>query len=191
MAHTPHHGFERACLTAALVAASLVHGHWAAAQGRSEIPYEIIVRGRILEQIAGDPIRGAMILVRRDGRSQDLVVTQADGLYELVLERGSQYDIAYTAAGQVPKRVRIITKGAPHVLDVPTITMTVDIDLFPPLPNLSAALFDEVLGKAAYDEKARDIIWDEQYGKKMRNSIRLFMAKYDAQMEKQEAVAGR
>lgn len=191
MAHTPHQGFERACLTASLVAASLVQGNWAAAQGRSDIPYEIIVQGQILQEITGDPIRGAMILVRRDGRSQDLVVTPSDGRYELVLERGSQYDIAYTAAGQVPKRVRIITKGAPHVLDVPTITMTVDINLFPPLPDLSAALFDQVLGKAAYDEKARDMVWDEAYGKQMRNSIRLFMAKYDAQLEKQDQMVSR
>ncbi|MFZ1686760.1 MAG: carboxypeptidase regulatory-like domain-containing protein [Flavobacteriales bacterium] len=191
MVHTTHHLVRRALLKGIFATVALAQGSLLIGQSRSGIVYEIIVKGQVLDETTGDPVRGAMVLVRRDGHSQDLVVTKADGQYELVLERGSLYDITYTAAGQVAKRVRILTKGTPSKLDVPSLTMTVDITLFPSLPGLDASLFNDVLGRAEYDDKARNFLWDEEYGKRMRASIRRFMARYDAQLEKQEAVAGR
>ena len=191
MSYPVHPSVKRAFFQVVLAAAVILRCQGTYAQGRSGISYEIVVRGRVLEETTGDPIKGAMVMVRRDGHSQDLIVTRSTGEYELVLERGSQYDITYTANGHVAKRVAVSTKGAPPQLDVPALTMTVDINLFPPIKNFSAALFEQPLGKAAYHAKARDIVWDEAYGKEMRNSIRLFMARYDTQLEKQEAVAGR
>lgn len=191
MLHPHHLNVQRVLLQGMLATIALMHGPMVRGQSQSGIAYEIIVKGVVLEETTGDPVRGAMVMVRRDGHSQDLVVTKVDGQYELVLERGSLYDIIYTAAGQVAKRVRIVTKGAPSKLDVPSLTMTVDITLFPSLPNLDASLFNDVLGRAEYDDKARNFIWDEEYGKQMRASIKRFMTRYDTQLEKQEAVAGR
>ena len=69
--------------------------------------------------------------------------------------------------------------------------MSVDINLFPPVNGLSAVLFEKPMGRAAYNSKARNMRWDEEYGKAMRESIRVFMTKYDAQLEKQGTLAGR
>jgi len=191
MPSTPHTVVLQSLLKALLAATALFPAHWGVAQSRSLGEYEIIVTGLVLGEITGDPMKGALVLVRRDGLSQEMVVADAAGRYELALERGSLYDIAYTATGQVPKRVTISTKGAPAKLDVPVLTMTVDISLFALIKDYPVKLFDQPLGKAQYDGKAKNFIWDEAYGKQMRNSIRLCMARYDAQLEKQEAVAGR
>lgn len=191
MVHTTHPLVRRALLKGIFATVALAQGSLLIGQSRSGIVYEIIVKGQVLDETTGDPVRGAMVLVRRDGHSQDLVVTKADGQYELALERGSLYDLAYTAAGCVPKRVAISTKGAPAQLDVPALTMTVDINLFPKLADLNMAVFEKPLGVAVYDSRSRNFIWDERYGKEMRKNIRLAMARYDAQLEKQEAVAGR
>ena len=191
MLHPHHLLVPRVLLQGVLATIAMVHGPMVCGQNQSGITYDIIAKGVVLDETTGDPIKGAMVIVRRDGLSQDLVVTNAQGAYSLQLERGSQYDISYSASGQVPKRVSISTKGAPAKLDVPTLTMTVDINLFPKVNDLSMALFEKPLGKAQYDSKSRNFVWDEAYGASMRASIRLAMARYDAQLEKQEAVAGR
>jgi hypothetical protein len=189
MPYPQHTSSRRGCLKAALFAAFIVPVHAAQAQGRG-MEYEITLSGQVFGETTGDPIKGAMVLVKRDGHSQDLVVTRSDGRYSIQLERGSEYEVTYTANGQVAKRVLVSTKGAPAHLDVPFLTMDVDISLFPPLKNLSAALFDQPLGKAQYSSQVKNMVWDEKYGKEMRNRIRIFMTKYDAQFEKQEATAG-
>lgn len=185
-----HRLVPTALLQATLVAFAIAYGPIATAQ-RLGIDYEIMVRGQVLDELTGDPIKGAMVLVKRDGHAQDMIVTNTKGFYDVRLERGSDYEIAYTVKGCVAKRVEISTKHAPAKLDVPSITMTVDITLFPALVGLPVTLFEQPMGKASYVATARNIEWDAEYGKAMRNRIKAFMAKYDALQEKQQVLAGR
>lgn len=153
--------------------------------------YEIVVQGQVLDETTGDPIKGAVVIVRRDGHSENMVVVKADGQYTVLLERGTRYEITYSATGMVAKRVEVNTHGAPAHLDVPRLSMNVDINLFPPVNGLSAVLFEKPMGRASFSSKARNMRWDDEYGKAMRESIRVFMTKYDAQLEKQGTLAGR
>ncbi|QQR87121.1 MAG: carboxypeptidase regulatory-like domain-containing protein [Flavobacteriales bacterium] len=168
---------------------AFVHG--AANAQRPGADYDIVVEGRVLDETTGDPIKGAVVIVRKDGHSENMVVVKGDGQYAFELERGGRYEITYSAAGMVAKRVEVNTHGAPANLDVPRLSMNVDINLFPPVSGLATALFEKPMGRAAYSSKVRNMRWDEEYGKAMRESIRVFMTKYDAQLEKQGTLAGR
>lgn len=172
-----------------VVLCASVHGQ-VTAQGTGA-NYDIVVQGQVLDETTGDPIKGAVVVVRKDGHADNMVVVKKDGTYSLDLERGGRYEITYSATGMVAKRVEVSTQNAPARLDVPRLSMEVDINLFPTLTGLSASLFDKPMGKAAYNSKARNMRWDEEYGKAMRDATRVFMTKYDAQLEKQGALAGR
>ncbi len=188
---TQHHRrVPTTLLHAAAVAFAIASGPIASAQ-RTGIDYEITLRGQVLDELTGDPMPGAMVLVKRDGHAQDMIVTNTGGFYNVLLERGSEYQVTYTVKGCVAKRVEISTKHAPAKLDVPSITMTVDITLFPALVGLPVTVFEQPMGKAAYVAAARNIEWDAEYGKAMRNRIKAFMVKYDALQEKQQVLAGR
>lgn len=172
-----------------IVLCAFAHGQVTAQSTGAD--YEIVVQGQVLDETTGDPIKGAVVIVRKDGHSENMVVVKGDGRYALTLDRGSRFVITYSATGMVAKRVEVNTHGAPSHLDVPRLSMSVDINLFPPVSGLSNALFEKPMGRAAYNAKARNMRWDEEYGKAMRESIRLFMTKYDAQLEKQGTLAGR
>lgn len=161
----------------ALVAAASVHG-----QGASALPYTITVTGRILGELDGDPMAGTMVLVRRDGHSEDCKMPRSNGKYTIDLARGHTYELTYTAPGQIPKRVLIDTHGAPPLLDVPSITMTVDITLFPPVEGMDTKLFQEPLGKASYKHSVRNIVWDKAYGEAKRAALRRYMSGYDKEV---------
>lgn len=176
-------------LLASIVLCALVHGQVRAQSVGAD--YEIVVQGQVLDETTGDPIKGAVVIVRKDGHSENMVVVKADGQYALPLDRGSRYEITYSATGMVAKRVEVNTHGAPSHLDVPRLSMNVDINLFPPVNGLGTALFDKPMGRAVYHAKSRNMRWDEEYGKAMRESIRVYMVKYDAQLEKQDQVVSR
>lgn len=166
-----------AAITIAFLAALFVHG-----QGAAALPYTITVTGRILGELDGDPMAGTMVLVSRDGHSEDLIMPRGNGKYSLELERGHAYELTYTAPGQVAKRVTIDTHGAPPLLDVPSITMTVDITLFPPVEGMDQKLFQEPMGKASYKHSVRNIVWDKAYGEEKRAAVRRYMAGYDKEV---------
>lgn len=166
-----------ATITLTLLTALALHG-----QGKSELPYTIVVTGRVLSELDGDPLKGALVLVRRDEHSEDHVDPNGRGKYTLALQRGHTYQLTYTAPGQVPKRVQIDTHGAPPLLDVPSITMTVDITLFPPVEGMDTKMFQEPMGKASYKHSVRNIIWDKAYAEAKRAELRRYMAGYDKEV---------
>lgn len=151
-------------------------------QGKSELPYTIVVTGRVLSELDGDPLKGVLVLVRRDEHAQEPVDPSGRGKYTLALQRGHTYELTYTAPGQVPKRVQIDTHGAPPLLDVPSITMTVDITLFPPVEGMDTKMFQEPMGKASYKHSVRNIVWDKAYAETKRAELRRYMAGYDKEV---------
>lgn len=148
-------------------------------QGKAEMRYTIQVTGRVLGEFDGEPVKGAIVIVRRGTHSEEMHKVARNGKYTVELARGSNYEIIYSAPGQVAKRVVIDTRGAPAMLDVPTITMVVDITLFPPIEGLDTRLFTEPMGKAGYKHSVRNIVWDKEYGEEMRARIKRYMAGHD------------
>ena len=149
------------------------------AQGESTKPYTITVEGRVLGELDGEPVDASLVVVRCDGDYERSVQPRRNGRYVLELQRGHLYDIAYMATGNVTKRVSIDTKGAPPLLDVPSLTMTVEITLFPPIEGLSTNMFKEPLGRAYYKHSVRNMVWDKEYGELKRDELRRYMAGYD------------
>jgi hypothetical protein len=149
------------------------------AQGESTQPYTITVEGRVLGELDGEPVDASLMVVRRDGEYERSVQPRKNGRYVVELQRGHLYEIAYMAAGSVTKRVSIDTKGAPPLLDVPSLTMTVEITLFPAIEGLSTAMFKEPLGRAFYKHSVRNMVWDQEYGERKRDELRRYMAGYD------------
>lgn len=148
-------------------------------QGAAEMRYTIQVTGRVLGEFDGEPVKGAIVIVRRGTHSEEMHKVARNGKYTVELARGSNYEIIYSAPGQVAKRVVIDTRGAPALLDVPTLTMVVDITLFPPVEGLDTRLFTEPMGKAAYKHSVRNIVWDKEYGEEMRARVKRYMAGLD------------
>lgn len=165
--------------TAITSAAVLFVATVAFGQGSSSLPYTITVSGRILGELDGDPIKGAMVIVRCNNLSEEILMPNGRGKYTKDLRRGQRYEFTYSAPGMVAKRVVIDTHGAPPLLDVPSITMTVDITLFPPVEGVDTKLFLEPMGKASYKHSVRNIVWDKAYGEEMRAKTRRYMAGYD------------
>ncbi|MFZ1686759.1 MAG: carboxypeptidase-like regulatory domain-containing protein [Flavobacteriales bacterium] len=151
-------------------------------QGQAQLPYIITVTGTVLGELDGDPVKGATVLVNSDGVAENVLTPKRNGRYTFELQRGKAYELTYTAPGQVSKRVVIDTHGAPPLLDVPSITMTVEITLFPPVEGMDTKLFQEPLGRASYKHSVRNIVWDKTYGEAKRAELRRYMAGYDKEL---------
>jgi hypothetical protein len=148
------------------------------AQGESVLPYTMLVTGTVTGEMAGDPLKGVKVRVLRDGDLSNLLITKGNGRFEVELERDYFYKMEFTRDGLVDKHVTIDTHGAPPLLDVPSITMHIDITLFTPVEELDNELFNEPMGRAVYKHSVRNIEWDREYEKEVTPKLRRFMAQY-------------
>lgn len=153
-------------------------------QGQSVLPYVMTVQGVVSGELSGEPLKGVKVRVLRDGELSNLIITRGNGRFELELERNCSYRVEFTRDDLVDKHVLIDTHGAPPLLDVPSLTMLIDITLFTPVPTLDAAVFREPLGKAYYKHSSRNIVWDEVYEQEISMPVRKFMAEYFREVER-------
>lgn len=153
-------------------------------QGQSVLPYVMTVQGVVSGELSGEPLKGVKVRVLRDGELSNLIITRSNGRFELELERNCSYRVEFTRDDLVDKHVLIDTHGAPPLLDVPSLTMLIDITLFTPLATLDAAIFREPLGKAYYKHSSRNIVWDEVYEQEISLPVRKFMAEYFREVER-------
>lgn len=159
-------------------------------QGQSVLPYVMTVQGVVSGELSGEPLKGVKVRVLRDGELSNLIITRGNGRFELELERNCSYRVEFTRDDLVDKHVLIDTHGAPPLLDVPSLTMIIDITLFTPVPSLDASVFKEPLGKAYYKHSSRNIVWDDVYEQEISLPVRKFMAEYFREVER-IGVAGR
>lgn len=153
-------------------------------QGKSVLPYTITVSGTITGEMTGDPLKGVKVRVLRDGELSNLIITKGNGRFKIELERNFFYAFEFTRDDLVDKHVTIDTHGAPPLLDVPSLTMIIDISLFTPVPGMDTQLFQEPMGKAAYKHSSRNIMWDLQYEQEIATSVRKFMAEYYKEVDR-------
>lgn len=163
----------------------------AAAQGRPQMPYAIYLEGRVLGATDGERVPGTAVEVKYDGSIVETLKPDRKGRFEVELKGCHYVEVAFTAPGQVQKHVVVDTRSVPPLLDVPEVVLSVQVTLFEPMAGAGMEIFDQPLGKAAYKHSVRNIIWDPRYAKEMRDRIRRFVAKYDAQVEKHDAIANR
>lgn len=168
----------------ALMFTPLAHG-----QGAAAYPYTIHVEGNIWSEMNGEPMKESYVVVKRKDQEDLHVKANRKGHYLVELKGGERVELVYEAPGQVPKRVEIDTRGAPALLDVPSLTIGVGISLFPPLAGSGDEIFEQPLGKARYKHSVRNIVWDVQYGREMRANLRRFMIQYDNETRKEEQLA--
>lgn len=162
----------------------------AMAQGESVLPYTMVVNGTVTGVMSGEPLKGVKVRVLRDEELSNLVITKGNGRFEVELDRGFFYTFEFTRDDLVDKRVTIDTHGAPPLLDVPSITMIIDISLFTPVPGMDVSLFNEPMGKAFYKHSSRNIMWDNAYEQEIGLPVRKFMAEYYREVERY-GVAGQ
>ncbi|QQR87122.1 MAG: hypothetical protein IPJ76_02525 [Flavobacteriales bacterium] len=153
-------------------------------QGQSVLPYVMTVYGVVSGELSGEPLKGVKVRVLRDGELSNLIITRGNGRFELELERNCHYRVEFTRDDLVDKHVLIDTHGAPPLLDVPSLTMIIDITLFTPVATLDAAIFREPLGKAYYKHSSRNIVWDDVYEQEISLPVRKFMAEYFREVER-------
>lgn len=154
------------------------------AQGESVLPYTMTVSGTITGVMSGEPLKGVKVRVLRDGELSNLIITKGNGRFEVELDRGFFYTFEYTRDDLVDKRVTIDTQGAPPLLDVPSISMLIDISLFTPVPGMDVSLFNQPMGKAFYKHSSRNIMWDNAYEQEISLPVRKFMAEYYKEVER-------
>lgn len=167
-----------------LFAVAILSGGSALGQGQSVLPYVMTVYGIVSGELSGEPLKGVKVRVLRDGELSNLIVTRGNGRFELELERNYSYRVEFTRDDLVDKHVLIDTHGAPPLLDVPSLTMLIDITLFTPVPTLDHSIFKEPLGKAYYKHSSRNIVWDEEYEQEIGLPVRKFMAEYFREVER-------
>ena len=153
-------------------------------QGESVLPYVMLVNGTITGEMGGEPLKGVKVRVLRDDELSNLVITKGNGRFEVELDRGFFYEFEFTRDDLVDKRVTIDTHGAPPLLDVPSITMVIDITLFTPVPDMDVSLFNQPMGKAYYKHSSRNIVWDNVYEQEISLPVRKFMAEYFKEVER-------
>lgn len=153
-------------------------------QGKSVLPYTITVNGTITGEMTGEPLKGVKVRVLRDGELSNLIITKGNGRFKIELERNYFYAFEFTRDDLVDKHVTIDTRGAPPLLDVPSLTMIIDISLFTPVPGMDTQLFEEPMGKAVYKHSSRNIMWDLQYEQEIATSVRKFMAEYYKEVDR-------
>lgn len=154
------------------------------AQGESVLPYTITVSGTITGVMSGEPLKGVKVRVLRDEELSNLIITKGNGRFEVELDRGFFYTFEYTRDDLVDKHVTIDTHGAPPLLDVPSISMLIDISLFTPVPGMDVSLFSQPMGKAFYKHSSRNIMWDGEYEQEISLPVRKFMAEYYKEVER-------
>lgn len=167
-----------------LALAALFIGALGFGQGQSVLPYVMTVQGVVSGELSGEPLKGVKVRVLRDGELSNLIVTKGNGRFELELERNYAYRVEFTRDDLVDKHVLIDTHGAPPLLDVPSLTLIIDITLFTPVPSLDDSVFKEPLGKAHYKHSSRNIVWDEEYEQEISLPVRKFMAEYFREVER-------
>ena len=157
-------------------------------QGESVLPYTMVVNGTVTGEMSEEPLKGVKVRVLRDGELSNLLFTKSNGRFEVELDRGFFYAFEFTRDDLVDKHLTIDTHGAPPLLDVPSLTMIIDISLFTPVPGMDVSLFTEPMGKAFYKHSSRNIVWDTQYEQDISLPLRRFMAEYYKEVERYGAV---
>lgn len=143
-------------------------------------PDDVLVYGTVKHYVTSVPIKGAWVVVQRDGVKVAQLVTDSLGRYEVHLDYDHAYTLFYLDAGKVSKHVLIDLQGIPPPVRAGGHGMNVDVTLFPAYPCLEVPELERPIGMARYDPADSLISWDIAYTTQVRQAISRSMQRYDS-----------
>lgn len=141
--------------------------------------FYIQLHGAVTDHFSGDPMKGVQIRVVKDGIDRETFITERNGKYDLVLERGYDYLVWFSGQGRVTKHVRIDTREVPIIPDVPYYDMYLQITLFLWIDGMDFSLLDVPVAEANYRHSIRNLTWDTEYTEKAAKNMSRLLAQYE------------
>ncbi|MFN3874430.1 MAG: hypothetical protein ACK4L7_00775 [Flavobacteriales bacterium] len=141
--------------------------------------FYIRLHGLVTEYFTGDPMKGVQIRLVKDSVERETVFSNWKGQYEVVLDRGYDYQVWFYRKDLVPKYVRIDARDVPLFPDVPFYDMDVQMTMIAYINGFDFELFDMPVGMASYKHSVRNLSWDIEYTERMRAETARLMALYE------------
>lgn len=145
--------------------------------------FYIHVHGVVTDHHTGTPLKGAEVVLVKDGIERETVSTNWNGRYELYLERGYDYLLRYQRPGCVTKSVMVDAREVPLFPDVPFFEMDIQMTMFEHIDDFDLSAFDLPVGKAEYKHSVRNLNWNVEYTQARRNELMRVMIRYDREVE--------
>lgn len=133
----------------------------------TEIPKNLYLWGTILEKDL--PLSGAQAIVYRDGIKRDMVKSDAQGIFDVYLEFGYDYEIEFAKNGYVSKRIWVESSNMP-MSDRAYGYETGDfkVELFKSVKDVDFSIYKKPIGKIFYSPNNQQFIYDRRYIAKMK-----------------------
>jgi hypothetical protein len=141
--------------------------------------FYIELYGTVVEHFSGDPMKGVQVRVLVDGAQVFFKETKGNGKFKFVIDRETEYLVEFAKEYFVTKRVALNTKGIPPMSDIPFFEIELEMDLFPFVEGVDYSVLDEPMGMATYDDRIRNMRWDNKYKKRQAALYNKFWYQYE------------
>lgn len=141
--------------------------------------FYIELYGTVREYFSADPMKDAEVRVYSDGSQVFFKKTKANGKFKFRIERERDYLIEFSGKNMVTKRVAINTQGIPAMSDIPFFEIELEMDLFPFVEGVDYSVMEQPLGRASYDDRIKNIRWDNKYKKRQAALYNRFWYEYE------------
>ncbi|MEW6467620.1 MAG: hypothetical protein AB1458_01780 [Bacteroidota bacterium] len=138
-----------------------------------------------------EKLEGAVVTLYETGKQIQQKITGKNGKYDLVLLPDKEYEVVYSKAGYVSKKITVNTRNVPpDRAKYGFSPQPIDIVLFekPTKPEVSAkveSILSKPIGKFYYDPKQQDFGWEKTYTKSIQDEMEE-LQKIQEQLEKEE-----
>ena len=146
----------------------------------------IYIHGVVKEHFDDQLISRVKITVFGDGEKTHAQKTDLKGRYKFVLDFGKFYRIEYAKQNYVTKLLTIDAANIPEEDQLGGFEMNIDMTLFENMEGFDFSILEYPIGKAEFDHKKGELIWDMKYTSKRQAKISSLMQKYDEKQKYQE-----
>lgn len=151
--------------------------------------FHIRLYGVVTQQFSGDALKGVQVRLVKDSIERETTVTAWNGKYELMLERGYDYQVWFHRKDMVTKYVRIDAREIPLFPDVPFYEMDLQMTLFEWVDGFDFATFNEPVALAEYKHSVRNLYWTTDYTQRRQTEIQRVMVHYERHLIAQRKAA--
>lgn len=132
---------------------------------------ELAVSGRVTEGI--NKLKGVKLTIYSDGEVYDFYYS-SDGLFNLTLPLGKNYQILYFKRNYVSKRIDVLLKGVDGIVARADQKHDLwEIDLLPKVHGVDYSEIEEkAFGKVYFDFGQRLFKWDAEYAKQVEKDLK-------------------
>jgi len=153
---------------------------------------DLNIHGVVSDAMTSSKLGDVKVTVKKDGSVHDSFTTRANGKYEFYLDCGAQYEFVFTKGGYVERSIVINSKGVPEEVIGAGIIMPTDMSMYEITEAMEGAdlsVFDQPIGKAAYDPAEADLIWDFAYTNQVKSEIFKFIRDVEKKQKELEKEA--